>query len=129
MLKPLPVAFAALLAIHVSACDRGGSPVTETGEDTALSNVGAPLDGKAEYDRVCGRCHDEGLDGAPRTGDRSAWAARSALWEAVLFEHATNGYLEMPAMGGSPDLRDRDVKAAAEYMLSITHPELAPDPH
>ena len=129
MLKSLPVALAALLAIPISACDRGGSPVTETGEDATPSKVGAPLHGKAEYDRVCGRCHDEGLDGAPRTGDRSAWTARSALWEAVLFEHATDGYLDMPAMGGSSDLRDRDVKAAAEYMLSITHPELTPDPH
>ena len=113
MVKALPIALATLLTVYISACDRGNSPVRETVGDTASSKLGAPLSGKAEYDRVCGRCHDEGLDGAPRTGDRAAWAERS----------------DMPAMGGSVDLQGREVKAAAEYMLSITHPELAPDPH
>ena len=131
MLKFLRIALAILLAVHVSACDRDGSPPSQTGAqtDTVPTEIGDALYGQAEYERACGRCHDEGLDGAPRTRDRAAWASRSALWEAVLFEHATNGYLEMPAMGGTSDLTEREVKAAAEYMLSITHPDLTPDPH
>jgi cytochrome c5 len=56
--------------------------------------------GKDAYDQVCARCHEEGLDGAPRTGDRDAWAGRSWLWEAVLFEHAKQGYMTLTAKGG-----------------------------
>ena len=88
----------------------------------------APLRGKAEYERACASCHDEGTGEAPAIGDREAWAARSPLWEAVLYEHATQGFLDMPAMGGAEDLTESDVEAAAEYMLSITYPERPPDP-
>ena len=33
----------------------------------------------------------------------------------------------MPAKGGDEDASDYDVEAAAEYMLTITHPELLAD--
>ena len=56
------------------------------------------------------------------------WTARSPLWEGVLYEHATAGYLDMPARGGSADVSDRDIELATEYMLSVTYPELVPDP-
>ena len=85
------------------------------------------LSGQQAYERACAHCHDAGVDGAPRTGDSSAWAGRSMLWEAVLFEHAKQGYLEMPAKGGDDTLRDITVERAAEYMLSITFPEVPQD--
>ena len=84
------------------------------------------LSGKEAYDRACAGCHEEGVDGAPRTGDREAWADRSWLWEAVLFEHAKAGYMEMPAKGGDASLDDADVEKAAEYMLSRTFPDVKP---
>jgi cytochrome c5 len=80
--------------------------------------------GKDAYDQVCARCHEEGLDGAPRTGDRDAWAGRSWLWEAVLFEHAKQGYMTMPAKGGEQGLDDAMVEKAAEYMLTKTFPDV-----
>ena len=49
------------------------------------------------------------------------------MWEAVLFEHVKQGYLNMPARGGEPGLTDYDVEAAAEYMLNISHPSLPRD--
>jgi cytochrome c5 len=79
--------------------------------------------GRETYERSCASCHDEGLDGAPVIGDRDAWSERSPLWSAVLLEHAKSGYLAMPARGGSPELTDRAVEAAGEYMLSETFPE------
>lgn len=72
------------------------------------------------YELACAGCHEEGLNGAPRTGDPEAWAGRSWLWEAVLFEHAKKGYNEMPAKGGHESLSDDLVEKAAEYMLSKT---------
>ena len=55
------------------------------------------------------------------------WQARSQLWDAVLLDHAITGYLEMPAKGGRTDLPEHIVKAAAEYMLRITFPDMPHD--
>lgn len=79
--------------------------------------------GKETYAWACAACHESGEHGAPKKGDRDAWAGRSTLWSAVLLEHAKQGYLEMPAKGGHPYLGDRAVQAAGEYMLSETFPE------
>jgi cytochrome c5 len=112
------------------------APTEPTGPVTAQSSTPAAtlpaaenhaIEGAAAYDRVCAHCHEDGVAGAPRTGDAEAWTARSPLWEAVLFKHAQDGYLDMPAKGGDEDLADREVEAAAEYMLSITYPDRLPD--
>lgn len=83
--------------------------------------------GKDTYERACASCHDSGEQGAPVTGQRDQWEGRSDLWQAVLFEHAKSGYLDMPGKGGQPDLTDEAVEAAAEYMLGLTYPELPKD--
>lgn len=84
-------------------------------------------DGRAVYEKTCKICHETGIAGAPQTNKPEDWEGRSALWESVLFEHAEKGYLGMPAKGGDPDASNYDVEAAAEYMLTITHPELPAD--
>jgi len=117
------------VAVLVVACDRAGND-----QGPSTSPVVAPppaedtvqLSGKQAYDQVCAHCHDEGVNGAPRTGDREAWVNRSRLWEAVLFEHAKDGYMSMPAQGGDDVLKDVTVEKAAEYMLSKTFPGLTP---
>lgn len=83
--------------------------------------------GKATYEAVCTSCHERGEGDAPRTGVREDWEDRSGMWEAVLFNHAKAGYLEMPERGGHPELSDEAVEAAAEYMLDVTFPELPKD--
>lgn len=84
-------------------------------------------EGQAAYKAACAECHDKGSDGAPVTSRPEDWQERSDLWEGVLFEHARKGYIDMPPKGGNPATSDYDVNAAAEYMLTITHPELHPD--
>ncbi|MEP1471165.1 MAG: c-type cytochrome [Halieaceae bacterium] len=84
-------------------------------------------DGKAVYETTCKICHESGIAGAPQTRNAADWEGRSSLWESVLFEHANKGYLAMPPKGGAEDASDYDVEAAAEYMLTITHPELQAD--
>jgi cytochrome c5 len=84
-------------------------------------------DGRIVYAEVCARCHDLGVDGAPVIGRTQDWSGRSNLWEAVLFKHAQQGYLGMPARGGQQDLSEYDVGVAAEYMLSISRPEFPED--
>jgi len=81
------------------------------------------LTGKQAYEEICAGCHNEGVNGAPRTGDRDAWDGRSRLWEAVLTEHAKQGYGDMPARGGANILSDAETIKAADYMLTLTYPE------
>ena len=84
-------------------------------------------EGKAIYEKTCGTCHETGVDGAPITGQAEDWEHRSGLWEAVLFEHANKGYLKMPAKGGDKSPTENEVDLAADYMLTITHPDLPRD--
>ena len=114
----LPLAFALL----PTACGLTGQNNTLPTEPTGTWQLG-----QQAYNDICAGCHDEGLDGAPRTGDREAWNQRSRLWEAVLFEHANNGYYQMPAKGGAEALDDATVARAAEYMLTLTYPDTPRD--
>ncbi|NIV16819.1 MAG: hypothetical protein GWN47_00065 [Woeseiaceae bacterium] len=83
--------------------------------------------GADAYEQVCARCHEQGVNGAPRTGVAEDWAGRSPLWEAVLFEHAKKGYKDMPAKGGEEWLSDDMVEKAAEHMLRQVTREPPPD--
>jgi cytochrome c5 len=85
------------------------------------------LAGAAAYEKSCARCHDNGRDDAPITGDAAAWAGRSWLWEAVLVEHAKQGFLGMPAQSDTRKLSDAEISLAAEYMLRQTYPNLPAD--
>ena len=83
--------------------------------------------GEQAYNEYCAGCHETGMLGAPVVGNTEDWGSRSQLWDAVLFDHAITGYLEMPAKGGRNDLSEESVKAAAQYMLEITYPDLPQD--
>ena len=115
------------LVLVLTGCgqkDPGELVLTEPEPAAAMSPNGALLVGKQAYEEICAGCHEEGLDGAPRTGDRDDWEGRSWLWEAVLFEHARCGYEDMPAKGGCTTLDDVTVTKAAEYMMALTYPEM-----
>jgi len=122
-----------IVSIFITTCLFGcGQAEQDSTPSTSLVVAPPPaedtiqLAGKQAYEQACASCHDEGVDGAPRTGDREAWADRSWLWEAVLFEHAKSGYMTMPAKGGSELLDDATVSRAAEYMLTKTFPDVIP---
>ena len=80
-------------------------------------------DGKTTYQQTCFACHGTGAAGAPKAGDKAAWAPRIAKGMATLDEHALKGFKGskgfMPAKGGRADLSDADVKAAVAYMVSL----------
>ena len=78
--------------------------------------------GKATYDASCSVCHGAGIAGAPKFGDKTAWAPRIAQGADTLHSHALKGFQGkagvMPAKGGNTALADADVKAAVDYMVS-----------
>jgi cytochrome c5 len=78
---------------------------------------GAPKSGKEIWEGTCAACHGSGLLGAPKMGDKAAWAPRIKKGMDVLKEHALKGFNQMPAHGGNSSLSDEDVVKALEYMV------------
>jgi cytochrome c5 len=78
--------------------------------------------GEEIYNKSCSTCHGMGIAGAPKVGDKAAWTDRIAQGEAVLNDHAINGYQGssgfMPAKGGFAFLSDEDVAAAVAFMVA-----------
>jgi cytochrome c5 len=77
---------------------------------------GKPRDGATIYNTVCMACHAGGVAGAPKTGDKAAWAPRIATGNAAMLMTATNGKGAMPPRGGAADLTDAELKAAVDYL-------------
>lgn len=114
-----------LILICLSGCSAeqdNAAPPAETVAPDSVAVEAASLSAEEAYAAACARCHDTGVDGAPMTRNPADWENRSHLWQAVLSEHAKDGYFGMPAKGGNPELPDITVSKAAEYMLEITFP-------
>lgn len=77
---------------------------------------GKARDGEIIYNTICSVCHAGGLAGAPKTGDKSAWAPRIVAGLDAMLKNATNGKGAMPPKGGAADLTDAELKAAVEYL-------------
>jgi cytochrome c5 len=77
--------------------------------------------GKKLYDSTCFACHGQGIGGAPKFSDKTAWAPRVSQGSATLYEHALKGFQGktgvMPPKGGST-ASDDEVKAAVDYMVA-----------
>ena len=78
----------------------------------------AEMSGEQVFKSVCTTCHTPGMMGAPKFGDKKAWAPRIAQGEEVLVQHALKGIRMMPARGGKASLTDGEVKGAVQYMVS-----------
>jgi len=74
-------------------------------------------DGKGTYEKICSVCHGTGVAGAPKFGDKAAWAPRIATGADALHNSALKGKNAMPPKGGMVDLPDGDVVAAVDYMV------------
>ena len=87
--------------------------------------------GEQVYTISCAPCHKGGLLGAPKTGDREAWAPRLRKGTATLLDHSLNGFGDiMQPRGGNGLLSDDDVRQALAHMLesvdvSLDDPALA----
>ena len=83
----------------------------------AASATVAAGTGEALYKQACSVCHVAGVAGAPKFGDKAAWAPRVATGLDALTASAIKGIGAMPPKGGSA-ASDADIKAAVEYMLA-----------
>ena len=83
----------------------------------AAKGAPAAASGKATYDATCSACHGTGVAGAPKVGDKAAWAPRLKGGKEALYATALKGKGAMPPKGGNLTLADADVKAAVDYLL------------
>jgi cytochrome c5 len=86
---------------------------------TKVAATGSPaLSGEQVVKQVCGSCHETGKGGAPRIGDRAAWAKRVANGINAVTDSAIHGHAGMPARGGMASITDPEMKAAVLYMFN-----------
>jgi len=78
---------------------------------------GQPMAPEQVYQKVCSVCHNTGVAGAPKLGDKEAWAPRIAEGIDKLYASALNGDGAMPAKGGNSDLSDTEVRETVDYMV------------
>ena len=76
--------------------------------------------GESVYNRACAGCHMTGAAGAPKIGDRAAWAGRISKGADTLVNSAINGMpgTAMLARGTCNACSDDDLKRAVDYMMS-----------
>lgn len=94
-------------------------PVHHGKASIAHANV---AQGKKVFQGTCFACHATGVAGAPKLGDKQAWAHHLAKGDKILLEHAENGFTghtgTMPPRGGNPSLTNQDIADAIAYMKS-----------
>jgi len=73
--------------------------------------------GESVYAKSCAACHDSGVMGAPKVGDKDAWSPLIGEGEDALTQNAIKGTGKMPPKGGNMKLSDDEVKAAVVYMI------------
>jgi cytochrome c5 len=96
----------------------GGKFTEPAAPAAAVATGGQPRTGEQVAKQVCGGCHDTGKGGAPKIGDRAAWAKRVAGGLDAVTASAINGHAGMPARGGMASLTDPEMKAAVLYMFN-----------
>ena len=129
----VPIALFLLLSQLVTGIRRDDTGETEAmvlarikpvGEVTlaGASGARASMGGEQVFQAVCKTCHEAGIAGAPKVGDKAAWAGPIKKGYETLVQHALNGFQEpgkvMPPRGGNPDLSDVEVERAVVYMAN-----------
>ena len=97
------------VCIEGQECALDSSPKEASSSDGRL--------GKEVYEGTCATCHEIGLAGAPKFGDRLSWGEIPNEEVSHLVETVTNGLNGMPPMGMCFDCSDEELSRAVQYML------------
>ena len=104
---PPPDVVAALAAANKPAAGGAAPAAAAAGAVPAL------------YTQTCAVCHGSGVAGAPKVGDKAAWAPRIAEGMDVMVALAIKGKGAMPPKGGST-ASDAEIKAVVQYMANAS---------
>jgi cytochrome c5 len=110
-------------AAPAAAPVKSTAPTVATASVATTTSAPAISGGEGVYKSACFACHGAGIAGAPKAGEKAAWAPRIAQGKPLLYDHALRGYQGktgvMPPKGGNTALADADVRAAVDYMVSL----------
>lgn len=111
------------LVLVLQGCGKEAAPPAAkavTPPPAAAGKAGMRTLGEEAYAKACAACHDQGVAGAPKLGDKAAWEPRIKQGMDALYTVGLNGKpgTGMVAKGGNASLPDADVRAAVDYMAS-----------
>jgi len=92
------------------------TPATPAPAAAPATTVAAAGETPALYTQTCAVCHAQGVAGAPKIGDKAAWAPRIAQGMDTLVGNAIKGKGAMPPRGAS-SASDADIKAVVTWMV------------
>lgn len=116
-----PSADAGVASVADEATEAVNMAAAETAAAPAASEAAGSADlamGKKVYDTACFACHNTGVAGAPKLGDKAAWGPRIQAGAASLLANAMNGKGGMPPKGGAMHLSENEIANAVAYMVS-----------
>lgn len=128
----IPIAVIILLVNLVGASIRTGAGSDSQSEEAIarriqpvagfkLVDADAPKvfkTGEQVFQSTCSACHGTGVAGAPKFGDKDAWAKFIKQGYEDLVKNAIHGIGAMPPKGGNASLDDFDVARAVVYMTN-----------
>jgi len=94
-------------------------------EPASAREVAAVRTGQQVVQAQCHKCHQAGVKGAPRIGDREAWIPRLKQGIEHAVRSAIRGHGGMPPRGDRADLTDTEIRNA---ILHMYNPGAAPQP-
>ena len=110
---PAPATTAAATPVAAAApAQTPAAPAPATQVAAADSGAGETL-----YKQACVACHATGVAGAPKFGDKAAWAPRIQAGLDALTASVIKGKGAMPPKGGSA-ASDADIHSAVVYMVN-----------
>jgi cytochrome c5 len=74
--------------------------------------------GEEVFKSTCAACHQTGVAGAPKVGDKAAWGPRIKEGLKTLVADALKGKGAMPPKGGNASLSDDEVARGVVYMAN-----------
>ena len=100
-----------------------GAALLVSGNAVANASYNAAA-GKPIYDASCAPCHKGGMMGAPKVGDKAAWASHIKKGMDAMVANSISGYRgvkgSMPARGGNARLTIVQVGDAVAYMVALS---------
>lgn len=91
-----------------------GAGATVAAQPTAVVGVGGPKD---IYEHNCKMCHQTGVAGAPKLGNKGDWQPRIDQGLDVLLKAAWGGIRAMPPKGNCLQCNEDDIKKTIQFMI------------
>jgi cytochrome c5 len=106
---PVAAMIVADAPVVVAVAEVQSGPVTDGPTDM--------VKGEQIYKQACIGCHAVGVAGAPKLGDKTAWAPAMSRGMDSMVANAIKGKGVMPARGGLAKASDKDISDAVHYMV------------